>query len=78
MLGEPDKYVERLANVFMFISALLISASPALSIEAWPFIGFLIGHVVWIISAIKMKKWTLLEYNVGFLLLDIWAIVVRI
>lgn len=75
---RTDVYIERLATFCMFLSAFLISASPALSVKAWTFFGFVVGHITWCIVAYKMKKWTLLEYNAGFLLLDIWAIGVRI
>lgn len=78
IVKHKNLYIERTANVFMFLSAILLSTSPALSIKAWPFLGFLIGHVIWITVGMKMKKRTLIEYNAGFLLLDIWAISVRL
>jgi uncharacterized membrane protein len=75
---NPDKYVERAANIFMIMSGALVSFSPELSVQAWTFMGFFIGHVIWIITGLRMKKITLVEMNVGFLLLDTWAIWVRL
>lgn len=76
--ADPDKYIERLGNFFLFASAILISISPKLSVVAWPFIGFMLGHIIWLFVAIKMKKKTLIEFNIGFLLLDFWAIGIRV
>ena len=75
---NQELVIERLANAFMFISAVLVSASPYFAVQPWTFVGFLLGHIIWIITAFRMKKKTLAEANIGFLLLDIWAIAVRL
>lgn len=75
---DPDKYIERTANFGMVASALLVSFSAELSALPWTFLGFLVGHVLWLWAGIRMNKRTLIEMNFAFLFVDAWAIGVRL
>ena len=66
------------ANITMYISAIMISFSVVYSVSVWPFIGFLIAHTIWLISAFAMKDKPLMALNGFFIPLDLYAMAIRL
>lgn len=67
-----------IANIGMYISAIMISFSVAVSASTGPFIGFLIAHIIWLIAAVAMRDKPLLALNGFFIPLDLYAIAIRL
>lgn len=59
-------------------SAVGISIIIESALIVWPFVGFLVGHVLWTIFACRMREWSLFALNVSFVLLDTYAIWLRL
>ena len=64
-------------TLFLGISALLVSFNMKWAEQWWAFVGFLIGHIIWTYSAIQMQDMPLIALNVGFMLVDLYAIYLR-
>ena len=80
-LKTNPEWLERFkwfANVNMYISAILISVSAALSAEAATFIGFFVAHIIWIFAGILMKDKPLIALNGFFIPLDMYAMIIRL
>lgn len=72
------EYFQWSGTISMQISAVLVSVSVVLATTAWAFIGFLIAHIVWAVSAHMMNIRPLFYQSVFFIPLDLWAIGVRL
>lgn len=70
--------VKWMATIFMTLSAMTVSFSVSLSASAFVFSGFLLGHILWGLSAYAMREKALLALNVGFIPIDIYAIWIRL
>jgi len=62
----------------MMISALAVSFSVELASEAFTFSGFLIGHIIWAVSAVSMKERALVVINIGLIPIDFYAMYIRL
>lgn len=62
---------------FMTLSAVAVSFSVQWAEQWWAFVGFLIGHMLWTYSSVKMKEWALFSLNFSFIFVDIYAILLR-
>ena len=67
-----------LATAFMAISALTVSFSVEWAGCSIAFVGFLMGHILWAMSAVPMKENALLALNVGFIPVDLYAMYIRL
>lgn len=73
-----SEIVKWIGTIFLAISGIVISVSPKYAAEWWAFVGFLFGHIIWSIMAIIAEDYSLLVMNLLFLVLDIYAIHIRI
>ena len=74
-------WLERLkwiANAFVIISAAAISFSTELAITPPIFFGFLIAHIMWVFAGIIMKDKPIITLNAFFVIIDIYAIIIRL
>lgn len=81
MLGTSTKWQQSfkwLANAFMAISALTVSFSIEWAGYSVAFLGFLMGHILWALSAVSMKENALIMLNVGFIPIDLYAMYIRL
>lgn len=62
----------------MFVSAVLVSVSVTLAANPWAFIGFLLGHLLWAVVAIRTRDLPLIVLNTGFIFVDVYAIGIRL
>jgi len=60
------------------IGSIAISVYPNAGLVAWPFVLFLIGHLLWAISGIALKDKAIITLNVVYLPFDVYATVLRI
>jgi hypothetical protein len=67
-----------IANIGVMISAVLVSASVALSAQPLTFIGFLVAHIMWLFAGIIMKDKPIMALNAFFIVIDIYAILIRL
>lgn len=67
-----------LATASIMASALYISVVVESALLIWPFVGFLAGHILWTLFAYWMAEWPLLALNASFILLDAYAIWLRL
>jgi len=80
-LHTNDVWLNRLkwlANVCVMLSAILVSASVSLSAQPLTFIGFLVAHVMWLFAGIIMKDKPIMALNAFFIIIDIYAIGIRL
>jgi hypothetical protein len=67
-----------LANTLLIGGSVAISAIPAIALTHHVFLMFLLGHIIWTGVAVKQQDGHLITLNVGMLLLDIYAIAIRL
>lgn len=67
-----------LANICVMLSAILVSSSVALSTQPLTFIGFLVAHVLWLIAGMIMKDKPIMALNAFFIIIDMYAIIIRL
>lgn len=67
-----------LANTLLIGGGVLISGIPSLALGPGVFTLFFLGHVLWAIHAARQKNRSLLALNAGLLLLDTYAIAIRL
>jgi len=67
-----------IANVFVMVSAAGISFSVALSLNPATFIGFLVAHIMWVFAGVIMKDKPIIALNGFFILIDIYAMIIRL
>lgn len=65
------------ATGLLIAGGIAVSCSTKLAQAIPPFLLFAVGHSIWIYAARRMADKPLLALNLGLLLLDIFAIVVR-
>lgn len=76
---NKDELIKWLATLFIMVPAALISFIPTIAeTSIWIFILFAVGHIIWSVYAIRLREWSLLGLNAGFLPIDIWAMLIRI
>lgn len=73
-----QKFIQWIATALLFGGALLISAIPAIAIGWQVFMTFLLGHSLWLGDSFKTKHYPMVALNTSFLILDIYAIAIRI
>jgi len=79
-LHTNPKWLERLkwfANINIYISAILLSFSVALSAMPTAFIGFFVAHIIWVFAGIVMKDKPIIALNGFFIPLDLYAMAIR-
>jgi hypothetical protein len=77
---EPpwQEIVKWVATSFIVISAMAISFSVPLSMHIGPFVGFFIGHILWIIVGSVQRDRPIIALNVFFIPIDIYAMMIRL
>ena len=70
--------IKWIATLSMAMGALLVSISVHLSSLWWPYMGFLIGHILWTFAALWAHEIALLTLNVIFIIIDLYAILLRL
>lgn len=66
------------ATTMLFGGAFLISISPVFAVEWWVFALFMNGHLLLVADAIIEKHYPFLALNASFLMLDLFAIYIRV
>jgi hypothetical protein len=77
-MSEFEELLKWAATAFITLSAIQVSFNVRWSTEWWAYVGFLIGHIIWTFAAFWMKEWALLFLNASFILVDSYAIYIRI
>lgn len=67
-----------LANTLLIGGSVAVSALPKVALTHHVFLMFLIGHAIWTVVAVKQQDGYLITLNVGMLLLDLYAIAIRL
>lgn len=79
VITKHRSVIETFANINIYVATLIVAASPIMAKESiLMYVMYLIGHIIWttvLLLVIKQKR--LLYLNAGFILLDIYAIFVR-
>jgi len=70
--------IKWLATIMLTMGAVFVSLSVKLSTVWWPYVCFLIGHIIWTIAAFKLQEMALLVLNVVFIVIDCYAILLRL
>lgn len=81
MVKINTKVLDRIkwfATACVLISAALVSFSMVLSLHPVTFIGFLVAHIMWTFAGIVMKDKPIIALNAAFILIDIYAIIIRL
>lgn len=66
------------ANSLLIGAAVLMSIFPAMALNYPVFVCFLLGHVIWVAYAMAKRNNEILILNAGMILIDAYAIVIRI
>lgn len=77
LLANP-RVGQWLATSLLFAGAVLVSAIPNITTDWHVFIAFLLGHLIFVADSIKTKHYPYIALNGSFLLLDMYAIWIRI
>ena len=67
-----------IANAFIFAAAVTVTSAPRFSLKPHIFFLFLIGHILWLGIALHRADSPLATLNAFFVLLDCYAIFVRL
>lgn len=72
------EWVKWFATFCVCASAILVSFSIELSLQPHVFLGFLIAHILWTGAGIIMKDKPIIVLNAIFILIDTYAIIIRL
>ncbi len=75
---HQEKLFKWIATISIILGAIFVSISTTYANMVFPFVLFLIGHIIWGIFATIIKEKQLFWLNVGFIPLDFYAIYLRI
>ena len=78
MISETEEILKWVATILITYSAITVSSSTVWATKWWAFIGFLLGHIIWSISAWYMQDHPLFVLNVVFIFVDFYAMWIRI
>jgi hypothetical protein len=71
-------WIKWLATSFVTLSALTITLFPETALHPPIFFTFLLGHLLWVTMAFKMKEWALLYLNGFFCIIDVIGVIIRL
>lgn len=66
------------ANALIIFGAALISVLPSLALSWHVFAAFFLGHLIWCVVGIVRSMRSLAALNLGMMMLDIYAISIRL
>lgn len=66
-----------IANIFMYVSAIVLSISIPAAQTLLPYVAFFISHVLWSFFAWKIRDVALLYQFLFFIPIDIYAMYIR-
>ena len=72
------KYVAYIANALMIIAGLMVSVSVSMALHFLPYTLFLLSHIMWAWYAGVNKQGPALQLNLVLLLIDMYAVGIRI
>lgn len=75
---DVKKTLQWIATTLLFGGAFLISVSPKMAVGWEVFLVFMAGHILLVADAIIEKHHPFLALNISFLMLDVFAIYMRI
>lgn len=75
---QTQKWIGYLGTFLFMVGALAVSMSPAWSSHPAPFAVFLVGHLLWWTLGYLSHERPLLVLNGLYLVLDVWALAVRL
>ena len=70
--------IKVLGNILIFTGALLVTASPTISLTIYPFVLDVLGAIMWCLAGKIMNDNRIIQLNVFFLIINIYAIIIRI
>lgn len=70
--------LETIANIFLIGGAATFSVRPEIGGAWWLMAIFLVGHAVYIWHGFRMRDSSVLQLNAGLILLDVYAIWIRV
>lgn len=75
---DVKRALQWIATAMLFGGAFLISVSPTMAVGWGVFVVFMVGHLLLVADAIIEKHYPFLALNASFLMLDLFAIYIRI
>ncbi len=75
---KTQEIVKWLANIFIYVSAVLLSVSITASLQPITYIGFLIAHIIWLFFAWKSSDKPLFYQFLFFIPIDLAAMYIRL
>ncbi len=76
-LNQFREFMKWAGTAMFAVGAVVISVSPEISMNAWPFATFGIGHALWALAGLLMRDKAVIVLNIMYLPLDVYAIVLR-
>lgn len=65
-------------SIALFMTGgLMVSSSVTMSSTWYPYALFMVGHIIWVIAGASSRDSAILWLNIGYLSMDMYAIVVR-
>ncbi len=65
------------ANAFIIVPAIIITVSILSASHIYPFVLFMVGHILWASFAFIQNDKPLIWLNIGLLPVDVYAMVIR-
>jgi len=75
---ELQQKIKWVGTFLMLAGAVIVSISPTLTATPFPFVLFLLAHIIWGFYSIAILDKPLFCINVGFIPLDVYAIYLRL
>lgn len=67
-----------IGNAMLMTAAGVVAVSAEWATQAWPFVLYTLGAGVWMYAGMVMKDKALFSLNLFFVLLDVYAVWIRI
>ncbi len=74
---KSQEIAKWVANICMYLSAIVLAVSIPMATQPDAYIGFLIAHIVWAFFAFKIKDTALFWQFAFFIPFDLYAIYIR-
>lgn len=75
---NKNNILKWIGNIVIMFSAIIIGFCPNISLHWESFLGYIIGAGMWMWLALKDKDYPLAVLNIFYVLIDVYAIYIRV
>lgn len=75
---NKNNILKWIGNIIIMFSAIIVGFFPTISLHWQSFLGYIIGAGIWTWLALKAKDSPLAFLNIFYVLIDVYAIYIRV